>query len=164
MDGFQAAPKLAFFCFFGNNLCCQHNNEKLINTWGQGRRSGLQGMDGQQQEGIISKRETECTRDSRSEEHTHGKSRKLKAQIKTMTVHWCVTNQQFCFFLISYKLIAILSTVSGQPTCFCPDLYYIIPYECMQAVPYFCMTLQARGHHNANSIYFNVARFILNAP
>lgn len=71
MDDFPAAPKLAFFCFFWNNLCCQHNNEKLINTWGQGRRSGFQGMDGQQQKGIIRKRETECTRDSKGVKSIH---------------------------------------------------------------------------------------------
>lgn len=68
MDGFPAAPMLSFFCFFWNKLCCQHNNEQLINTWGQGRRSGLQGMDGQQQ---IRKRESECTRDSKGVKSVH---------------------------------------------------------------------------------------------
>lgn len=45
--------------------------ENLINTWGQGRRSGMQGMDGQQQKGIIRKRETECTRDSKGVKSIH---------------------------------------------------------------------------------------------
>lgn len=68
---FHQIQSLLSFAFFGIIYVASVIIEKLINTLGQGRRSGMQGMDGQQQKGIIRKRETQCTRDSKGVKSVH---------------------------------------------------------------------------------------------